>query len=339
LIPQNRHLSAIDFYPGFPNLYVTSSAEILQTVLMIYSKDKEMPLPTQEEVLICNEKTTAEEVILLWRRAIFDPGHKRIFCLVHGEKLSYSTCEESLRELNRLKQGKKGYRLVLLCSNNEDSLHFITALHSYKRSNPDISGPILKEYLLHHLIKPKHTSIGTISSAIQASSVDPHCSYVRIVQSKNPGNGKSLYIQRLGERLMNSLNIEIPIIRIPIHGPDVPYNNILNKLSDLTQDDTKIIHFDIASTMLKKVESFLFYVLVLGYLKDLRGNTWRRQISQMYTIEVTLSDRQNHEATYNLLRLFPKALCLSPSNCRYINKSNACESTCRSTRSFYLWII
>ena len=30
---------------------------------MIYSKDKEMPLPTQEEVLICNEKTTAEEVL------------------------------------------------------------------------------------------------------------------------------------------------------------------------------------------------------------------------------------------------------------------------------------
>ena len=38
---------------------------ILQTVLMIYSKDVEMPLPTQEEVLICNEKTTAEEVVLL----------------------------------------------------------------------------------------------------------------------------------------------------------------------------------------------------------------------------------------------------------------------------------
>ena len=124
---------------------------------------------------------------MLWRRAIFDPGHKRIFCLVHGEKLSYSTCEESLRELNRLKQGKKGtiivfcnkfyeflgYRLVLLCS-NEDSLHFITALHSYKRSNPNISGAILEDYLLHYLIKPKHTSIGTISSAIQASSVDPH---------------------------------------------------------------------------------------------------------------------------------------------------------------------
>ena len=80
--------------------------------------------------------------------------------------------------------------------------------------------------------------------------------------------------------------------------------------------------------MLKKVESFLFYVLVLGYLKDLRGNTWRRQISQMYTIEVTLTDPKNHEATYNLLRLFPRALCLSPSDCCYIIKPNECESTC-----------
>ena len=31
---------------------------------MIYAKDESKPLPTQEEILICNEHTTAEEVVL-----------------------------------------------------------------------------------------------------------------------------------------------------------------------------------------------------------------------------------------------------------------------------------
>lgn len=127
---------------------------------------------------------------LLWRRAIFDPDFKRIFCLVHGEKLSYSTCEESLRELNRLKQGKTGksrvasfiitstvgYRLVIICSNEQSiSSHLITALHSYRRSNPDVSIPLLKEYLQSHLIQPNHIKIGAspnCTSTFNASSVD-----------------------------------------------------------------------------------------------------------------------------------------------------------------------
>ena len=60
-----------------------------------------------------------------------------------------------------------------MCS-NEESLHFVTALHSYKRSNPNISVSVLKQYLQNHLIKPKHTSIGAISSATNVSFVDPH---------------------------------------------------------------------------------------------------------------------------------------------------------------------
>ena len=49
--------------------------------------------------------------------------------------------------------------------------------------------------------------------------------------------------------------------------------------------------------MLGKVEHFLFYILVLGYLKDRKGNTWRRKMTQMYTIEVTFPGDEKHEAT------------------------------------------
>ena len=103
-----------------------NAVEVFLTALMIYTKDESKPLPTQEEILICNEHTTAEEVvltwnvyfvlswiltiqvILLWQRAIFDPDYKRIFCIIHGEKLSYSACEQALKGLNRLKQGRSG---------------------------------------------------------------------------------------------------------------------------------------------------------------------------------------------------------------------------------------
>ena len=100
---------------------------VIPTTLTMYASDEKKPLPTQEEVLVCNEETTAEQVnrqiiyniihflllfiiqvILFWRRSIFDPEFKRIFCLLHGEKLSYSVCEQALRDLAKLKQGKVG---------------------------------------------------------------------------------------------------------------------------------------------------------------------------------------------------------------------------------------
>jgi hypothetical protein len=48
------------------------------------------------------------QINLLWQRAIRDPGKKRIFCLVHAEKLSYQTCDKVVETLKTLAQGKQG---------------------------------------------------------------------------------------------------------------------------------------------------------------------------------------------------------------------------------------
>lgn len=68
--------------------------------------------------------------------------------------------------------------------------------------------------------------------------------------------------------------------------------------------------------MIGLVESFLFSILVLGHLRDHKGNTWRREIGHMYAIEVTLSeetkDNFNKNATCQLLNLFPSAHCRPP---------------------------
>ena len=41
------------------------TANVLKTVLTIYMENETLPLPTLEEVLICNSATTAEEVFLI----------------------------------------------------------------------------------------------------------------------------------------------------------------------------------------------------------------------------------------------------------------------------------
>ena len=48
------------------------------------------------------------KVNLLWQRAVCDPEFKRIFCLVHAEKLSYQTADKALRSLTDIIQGKAG---------------------------------------------------------------------------------------------------------------------------------------------------------------------------------------------------------------------------------------
>lgn len=44
------------------HLLHTFVGDILATVLALYMNDKQQPLPSHEEVLICTRETTAEEV-------------------------------------------------------------------------------------------------------------------------------------------------------------------------------------------------------------------------------------------------------------------------------------
>ena len=65
---------------------------------------------------------------------------------------------------------------MIIC-NRESSVksHLITALHSYKRTNPVIDAKGLQRYLQKHFINPNHISIGASRNvlAYPAYSVDP----------------------------------------------------------------------------------------------------------------------------------------------------------------------
>ena len=47
---------------GQPNLLVVPPEQVLKASLSLYMVDKDLPMPTLEEMLICNHQTTSEEV-------------------------------------------------------------------------------------------------------------------------------------------------------------------------------------------------------------------------------------------------------------------------------------
>ncbi|XP_006820780.1 E3 ubiquitin-protein ligase rnf213-alpha-like, partial [Saccoglossus kowalevskii] len=88
---------------GKPNLVVRRKDEILRDVLSIYMADKDKPLPSYDEVLICTPQTTLEQVVLLWRRAMFDNSGK-IYCLVNADQLDYDISTTAEVKRNQLTQ-------------------------------------------------------------------------------------------------------------------------------------------------------------------------------------------------------------------------------------------
>ena len=104
--------------PLFGRPHLNYIADVLKATVALYMEDESLPMPTHEEVLVCNEHTTEEEIILLWKRAVGDPKYFRIFSLVHAEKLSYQTCDKALKALFDITQGQKGYIHICTCTLN-----------------------------------------------------------------------------------------------------------------------------------------------------------------------------------------------------------------------------
>ena len=126
---------------------------------------------------------------LLWQRAVFDPEYKRIFCLVHAEKLSYQTADKALRALNEIIQNQRGickhtfvypinirvitfssigYRLVIICSSqDEEKTPIISKLHLHRRPYV-VSSDINKyrTYLRKHFIDEQQPSYQQLQQAI-----------------------------------------------------------------------------------------------------------------------------------------------------------------------------
>ena len=72
---------------GKPNLIICPEKELLPMCISLYAFD-EKPLPRTDEVLLCTNDTSVEQIELLCQRAFHDTSGK-IFCIVHADKLDY----------------------------------------------------------------------------------------------------------------------------------------------------------------------------------------------------------------------------------------------------------
>ncbi len=81
---------------------------------MVDHETHQLPLPTNEEVLMCTKNTTEEQILLFWKKALEDPEKMRIFCLVNAELLLYQVWDKSLYVFHQMSKYKTGTIIIIL---------------------------------------------------------------------------------------------------------------------------------------------------------------------------------------------------------------------------------
>ncbi|XP_048466706.1 E3 ubiquitin-protein ligase rnf213-alpha-like [Rhincodon typus] len=307
---------------GRPNLIMCAQPEIFRAALCIYMQTQGHPLPTYDEVLLCSEETTNEEVELFLRRALSRGSHEqKIYTVIHADCLSYETgvrFGELFEQL--LCHCNPDYQFVAICDAKRQHCYVPSYLSHFKvPAGLNSKTEAIKQYLEQHFTVPQ--------GQISAAHVFHDRLSVRVVSSKRPGVGKSLYIKQLHKRLsQRSIRKHTALKRIRLIEPTIDENRIVQMLHDLSCHydlrQPMIFHID-ASPVRKRLEEFLFKILILGFLKDSWGRIWKRNTTHLYIVEHLdvnefLYKQQAQQASMGLLGILPTIHCRSPREVRQL---------------------
>ncbi|XP_041073022.1 E3 ubiquitin-protein ligase rnf213-alpha-like isoform X2 [Carcharodon carcharias] len=309
-------------YHGRPNLIVCAQPEIFRAALCVYMQNQRQPLPTYDEVLLCSEETTYEEVEVFLRRALSRGSHEqKIYTLIHADCLSYETSvrfgelfEELMRHCNPV------YQFVVICDAKRRHCYIPSYLSHYKiPAGLSVKTEAVQQYLVYHFTVP--------ASQLSAAQLFHDRLSVRIISSKRPGVGKSLYIDRLHEKLLQHYpRIDNALKRIRLIEPVIDENRIVQMLHDLssTCDFRRpvIFHID-AAPVRKRLEEFLFKILILGFLKNSQGRIWKRSTADLYIVEHLdanefLYKPHTQQVNVGLLGILPTIYCRTPREVRQL---------------------
>ncbi|ELT99158.1 hypothetical protein CAPTEDRAFT_193714, partial [Capitella teleta] len=297
---------------GSPNLIVLPSHEVLPAVLSLYL-DKTHPLPGQDEVLMCTETTSAEEIELMWLRTIGDVRDNRqgkIYCLANAHLLKYAACQKLEQCHLQFQSSPHAYRLVVICSEaNQDQSHTINILQAYRRQYSIMhSAQNIDEYL-----KAKFSEHSDDEGAWLA---DKDRSSVRIIKSLQAGVGKSLCVLRKHEEAKKHFD-RVELVTVSLHEQridiDMLVDILFDKMKSPRDPEPQIVQGD--------VDHVLFSMLVLGSLCHSSGRLWSKRPQDLYLVEClplqrrrsnnTQTDLQNVHAVLGLL---PALICWSPED-------------------------
>ncbi|XP_037112942.1 E3 ubiquitin-protein ligase rnf213-alpha isoform X6 [Syngnathus acus] len=303
---------------GKPNLLVCPQTAVLTSCISIYMTSHDQPLPTYDEVLLCNSTSTYEQVELFLRRCLSAScKDKKIYCLLFGELLPYDVSSKVEKFFQRMNvRCTADYRLVLLCSSEKEHAYLPSAFSQYRlQVVPQLPLTSIQKYLQHHYVVP------TNQSSAAAVFKDGLC--VGTVSSERAGVGKSLYIKRIYQSLKEATEERTSRKCIRLIEPSVDEHAILQSLLESARKDKlTVFHFDITSSVRKGIHEFLFKLLILRYLMDSEGNTWKCSNKDLYLIEFleeTVKPGKNASAQTaasisSFADVFPKIICRPPKD-------------------------
>ncbi|KAM3592519.1 uncharacterized protein V6R79_020598 [Siganus canaliculatus] len=293
---------------GKPNLVLCPSADVFTTVVSFYTESPEQPLPTADEVLVCREDTTEEEVEIFLHRALhqnLEVNHQKIYSLVNPGLLGYDisvALAELFEALER--SANQLYRLVVVSPVVHQHRYVPSFFSSNKvQAGVSLTADTARKYLQHHFTQ--RTPSQNLS--------------VLMVSSARPAVGKSLYVDRLFEKFQQK-SPRAEHIRIRLIEPCVDVDSFIRtlsgKLAPLREQDPVLLHIDTAGVR-SGLEEFLFQVLILGCMSDHHGMLWRRNTSHLITVEVLRSgtmspQNQPKQMRFGLLDILPTVHCRPP---------------------------
>ncbi|XP_042164105.1 E3 ubiquitin-protein ligase rnf213-alpha-like [Oncorhynchus tshawytscha] len=300
-----------------PNLIICPQDEILTSSICLYMTSDYEQLPTYDEVLLCTPATSYEQVELFFRRCL-TPGYlgEKIYTLLFADQLSYEVSYAVEKLFQKLSSySRSNYRLVIICSAEGEHTYIPTAFNQFKRNMvPQESLERIQRYLSRHYTVPSHQT--------SAASVFKGRHFVGIVSSQRAGVGKSLYIQRLYEKLEGTVTMGTTFRKcIRLIEPKVDEHIILQSLFETPESkEHKVFHFDVTSSVQKGLHEFLFKLFFLRYLTDSDGLMWKCSNKHLYVIETLQStneplrhaSRSDPKGHFPLFEVFPKVFCRPP---------------------------
>lgn len=301
---------------GKPNLVLCPTAEIFTTIISLYMESPEQPLPSADEVLVCREETTEEEMEIFLRRALGQSSSQnchKIYSLVNPGLLGYDV-SVALGELFEAleRSANQQYRLVIVSPVVHQHRYVPSFFSSDKvQAGVSLTAQTARKYLHHHF---RQNTLPPNPVALVSSEQLS----VWMVSSVCPAVGKSLYVDRLFERFQQK-SPGAKHIRIRLIEPSVDVDSLIKSLSEklapLREQDPVLLHVDTAGVR-AGLEEFLFRLLVLGCLSNSHGVLWRRNPAHLITVEVlkTCTPLQNQpkEISLGLLDILPNIHCRPP---------------------------
>uniref|UniRef100_A0A3P9MK09 RZ-type domain-containing protein n=1 Tax=Oryzias latipes TaxID=8090 RepID=A0A3P9MK09_ORYLA len=298
---------------GKPNLVLCPDAEVFTTTLSFYMESPEQPLPSADEVLVCTDKTTREEVEVFLRR-VFSQGSshnwQKIYALVNPGLLGYDVSEALVETYEGLERSASSHFRLIVVS---PVAHQHKCVPSYFSNNKIQTGESIREevarkYLCHHFRQ---------NTSIPVASISPDQLSVWMVSSARPAVGKSLFVDHLFEKFQQKYprakHIRIQLIQ-PCVDTDSLTKSLTERLCALREHDPVLLHIDTAAVR-SGLEELLFCLLVLGCLSDGHGTLWRRNGAQLITVEVLKPNSAPQKQPREVLQLFdvlPTIHCRPP---------------------------